>query len=526
MCDALHANGDAFLRALAAEAELDVKDRGFRYAIILLMNKDVLTPAIANPSMTTFAQSLRLTRCMLDLDSNFVNALLRALLTRQDMKDPACTLRVLDIISECASHLANWRSLARIHQDGDARVKRKCATLLARFRFDDRAGLDLFRRSDPRVRANIIQTIWDAEQAKVDALLGVAIHDEDNRVAGNACLALYNAGGPRSLARLATLLDSAEPKDRITAAWVLCRCRDGRFANRLLDASRSSVPALKRMAIAGLSRLQAIVLPEQSSQPSPMADITPSLISVPEAADELNGKELWLRVADQGDEFQSGIRAIDFLFWAGEEYLLDYSVQLLDTQGETTLRIVIPACHDVLEQGLRAAVAAKPASQSWAVCAYGRSDKPATDDSLRLETDSQVPTARFDSGLTVLANTDEAVNAVLSVDSTIPDQHLVLVLDGQDAGPAPEAIRALCREKKIRLHCWRLQAYSGGRDGLSGFVRDEAATASSLPLFVKSLQRRYTVHSKELPTAVAIRDSTAAPVRFSLCHELSSGAIV
>ncbi len=255
---ALRTDGSAFLAALLNETVFAGNDRGFRFAIDLLVSSDMVIPAIATPSSTTFVQALRLTRYMLEIDGNFLNALLTGLMTRQDLDDPACTVRVLDLIGECATHLANWRSLIRIHSDGDAAIKARCAALLARYRFRDEAGIERFRRSEPRIRANIIQTLWGVPQNQASAILEVAVQDENNRVAGNACLALYNSGDTRALVHLAEMLSSPEPRKKITAAWVIGQCRDGRFARPLLEALRGDLPALRKRSITSLARLEPI----------------------------------------------------------------------------------------------------------------------------------------------------------------------------------------------------------------------------------------------------------------------------
>lgn len=158
---ALRADSTAFLTALLREPETVETEKGFRYAINLMVNGDAIISAIATPSVTSFEEALRLTRYVLGFNGTFINSLLTATLTLQALADRECTLRVLDLIGKCATHLANWRSLTWVHADGDPQIKAKCAALLAHFRFGDEAGLERFRRSEPRVRADIIQTLWN-----------------------------------------------------------------------------------------------------------------------------------------------------------------------------------------------------------------------------------------------------------------------------------------------------------------------------------------------------------------------------
>jgi len=513
---ALRSDCGAFLAALLNETVFDGNDRGFRYAVNLLLNSDVVIPAIANPSATSFVQALRLTRYILDIDSNFINALLTALLTWQDLADPVCTLRVLDLVSECATHLANWRSLIRIHADGDAQVKSRCAALLARYRFGDEAGLERFRRSDPRVRANIIQTLWDVDQDKANAVLEVAVQDEDSRVAGNACLALYNSGDTRALVRLAEMIESPEPRNRITAAWAIGQCRDGRFASRLLDALRGELPALRKRSLASLARLEPI--PAAGLSSGNPDDLDLCFVSAPCSLSG-NGYEVWLHVAGQGGELVPHLRPVDFFVWAdplppreGEEFLLHYSVEE-SAQASVAVRIVYPAGCNLLERALTASLAEKPPAQFWALSTYGKAPaKPAPAADPELETDAAALSNLLESGPVVSSDPTEAVRKALAPDSALDEQHLVLLLD--DSPFDPEPVRELCEAKQIRLHCWRLSQHAD-KSGPPGVFRNEEQSAAIWPRFVAALAARYTLYAGRVPIAVAVRNATIKPARFS-----------
>jgi hypothetical protein len=422
---------------------------------------------------------------------------------------------VLDLVSECATHLANWRSLIRIHADGDTGIKARCAALLARYRFRDEAGIERFRRSDPRIRANIIETLWNEPQDRASAILEVAAQDEDNRVAGNACLALYHSGDTRALARLAEMLRSPEPRKRITAAWVIGECRDGRFARPLLEALHGELAALRKHSVASLARLEAITS-EQVSVPDTPG--TPDLCFVSAPANAMGaGFEVWLHAADAGGEPVPRLRPIDFFIWSaapaprgGEEFLFDYTVEESVQSSAAALRIVYPASSERFERGLAASLAQKPAEQRWAVSSFGKAaakSAPATES--RFEADAAALAALLESGPVLSVNPIEAVEKALVPESALDEQHLVLLLDGSSLDLEP--VRALCEAKKNRLHCWHLtQTADPG-----ALFRTEDQTAAIWPRFLASLAARYTLRTRVIPTAVALRDASVKPARFS-----------
>lgn len=512
----MRTDSSAFLTALLSETVFSGNDRGFRFAIDLLVSSDMIIPAIATPSTTSFVQALRLTRYMLETDGNFLNTLLTALMTRQELADPACTVRVLDLVGECATQLANWRSLIRIHSDGDAEIKARCAALLARYRFRDEAGIERFRRSEPRIRANIIQTLWGVPQDQANAILEVAIQDEDNRVAGNACLALYNSGDTRALVHLVEMLGSPEPRKKITAAWVIGECRDGRFAGRLLEALRSDLPGLRKRSVTSLAKLEAI---PQAASSAPRANPSDrDLCFVSALANPVEaGLELWLHVANPGGETVPYLRPVDFFVWSGvrpsrpgDEFLLDYTVEESAPAPAAAVRIVYPAGSESFERALAASLTQKPPEQCWAVSSYGKGvakSSPASDS--RFETDAAALTALFESGPARSADLMEAVNKALSPESTLDEQHLVLLLD--DSSLDPEQVRSLCEAKKTRLHLWHLVQNADPAD----IVRTEQQAAAIWPRFVASVSSRYILRTSVIPAAVALRDASVKPARFS-----------
>ena len=80
------------------------------------------------------------------------------------------------------------------------------------------------------------------------------------------------------------------------------------------------------------------------------------------------------------------LRPVDFFVWAGERFLLDYSVEEIAGPGDVAVRVVYPAAWSSLEQALNASLAGKPAAQSWALSAYGAAaGKPDAATSARLK---------------------------------------------------------------------------------------------------------------------------------------------
>jgi hypothetical protein len=536
--DALHADSQGLLAALLTEAGSEGNARGIRYAMILLLHNDVLIPSIANPALTSLQEALGVTRYMLKLDSNFINAMLTALLMRPDLiKSATCTIRVLDIVSQFVGHLGNWRSITRIHQAGDGPIRKKCAELIAQYRFEDPDGLERFCRADPRVRANIVEILWSVDRSRAQNLLEAATQDESNRVAGNAWLALYAEGQAKSLGRIADMLESTDRARQVTAAWVMGQTRDGRFASRLLEATRSDMPELRKTAFSGLSRLEPMPKPEPDAFTPRPDESGVTLVSAPESEE---GFELWLRVTDSAGEPQRNIKPLDFFVFAEDEPLLDYSVELIGHVHNAAVGIVYPAACAALARAIGESIATKATGHRWALNAYGPSagtpgEFPA------FESNPNVLKAILDGGRAVSESAAAAVRNLVLLDPKLPERHLVVILDGDEPDPDIETIRSLCREKRFALHCWRFRenfdeeecaevvpggATSGPRGAETeedGGEMDELAVPVPAEPVKPRGARKFWEIDEDLPPAPAVAKAPARSLPVSEPQEKKSG---
>ena len=479
--EALNADSGAFLRALVETKSVDTSNRGFRYAMILLLHNDVLLPAIVDPAVTTFDQAIQLTRHMLRMDTNFINSLLAAVLLRPALaRNPASTLRVLDIAQECVDHLGNWRSIARIHQSGDVQIRTRCAGLIARYRFEDPAGLERFCAADPRVRANIVEMLWSVDKSRATALMEAAARDPSNRVKGNACLAYYNEGKVRSLVDLAGMLESSDEKKKVTAAWVMGQTRDARFGGRLLEAMRREHAEIRKTAINSLARLHPLPRPESEAHAACRYDVDVSFVSAPlnPAATEADDREFWLRIVGPDGEPVPGVSPIDFFVSDGDEFLLDYSVEAFVSGGDVHLGIVYPVGCASLVGALVGSLSFKPPDQAWAIHPYKTSvaGKYPSEESRTpgYEADGGILEASLTATSFPAAGVSEAVERVLGSTAHSGERHLALIVEASPTRDDIGAIQSLCRRKNVILHYWSLRGAveeSGpsparGRDGV------------------------------------------------------------
>jgi hypothetical protein len=314
------------------------------------------------------------------------------------------------------------------------------------------------------------------------------------------------------------MMESEVLKDRLTASWIIGKCRDGRFSGILLDALRGGIPELRKKAVAALARLE----PTPSRGPADLStegnDLDLSLVSAPVVAD---GYELWLFVAGPEGNFLPQLRPVDFFVSAEEQFILDYSVEELSQEGDADICVVLPSGSELLRAAMTESLSEKPPAQRWALSFYGAASGETQANAVpRFESDGQSLAALLDSGPVPSAAITDAIDKVLGADAGTVERHLVLVIG--EAGFNPESVRATCDEKNIRLHCWSLSEFTG-KETMPVVVRNEKEAAFMWPRFVASFRNRYVLRSKRAPTSVAIRSKATTPPVFSARVDLLKG---
>jgi len=103
---------------------------------------------------------------------------------------------------------------------------------------------------DPRVRANAIESAGTAVAEDLRPLFRSAALDSNNRVAGNALVALYRLGEAEAVRGLHELAFRQDPAFRATAVWAMGETGDSRFlpvlARILTDPNETIKPATLR----------------------------------------------------------------------------------------------------------------------------------------------------------------------------------------------------------------------------------------------------------------------------------------
>ena len=108
--------------------------------------------------------------------------------------------------------------------------------------------------TDARVRANAIESTWRIQD--VVPLLRTATSDPNNRVVGNALLALYKLNDDGVAAAITEMAHHESEAFQITALWVMGETEDAQFGDTLRSFAQTSTGKVRWMALRSLGRLK------------------------------------------------------------------------------------------------------------------------------------------------------------------------------------------------------------------------------------------------------------------------------
>jgi hypothetical protein len=159
----------------------------------------------------------------------------------------------------------------------DPRLRSRAARLVGRYDSYRTFVDERLRDGDGRVRANVIESLWNTHAAYVVDVFNVAVHDRHPRVRSNAMIGLYHAG---DILAAQLLIDDSKNDSapfRASAAWAMGETRDPAFKPILAEMTKD--PDLKvRINVAR-------ALPKLRVQPE---NVTPENVTeeAPEIASE------------------------------------------------------------------------------------------------------------------------------------------------------------------------------------------------------------------------------------------------
>lgn len=228
----------------------------------LMAGHQGLPRILADPAAMSLEAAVGLARCIARsdpmLDSRLARWLLRGLGSHSDPEaaDPARILRILDILAAISDNRRTVAVLVQLLRHQHPRVRSKAALLAGRSLKSGQWAQQWLTETDPRLRANIIESLWGVEGPGVVEALKIALRDPNNRVVGNAVVGLYMLGDPTAGDLLVEMARHKSASFRATAAWAMGFLEDPQFLPTLGAMMKDPEPLVRRNVLRALARIK------------------------------------------------------------------------------------------------------------------------------------------------------------------------------------------------------------------------------------------------------------------------------
>jgi HEAT repeat protein len=346
------------------------ESRGGQFVVALMAANGLLLQALCDSNLSR-EEALALGRAAKRVDPMVDASLARSLADSAVgnceivVSDPA---RLMEILCEIAEPARIMPSLMRLLRHPNAYLRSKAVKLIGRGGGSVKWLMGRLSESDPRVRANAVESLWGVETPEARTLLNFAVNDANNRVVGNALLGLYYLGDAGVLAEVTKLAGHEAAPFRSTAAWVMGETGDPRFADALRRLISETDPVVRKRAFAGLGRLKAA-----NGQPvaGPRWHVAGRIL----AGESLKGmRRAMLAVAADDMREAPRVAPLQFLLSEGGQYITSYKVTERPQPEAMSVIFVIPRSREAagggFYEGALRCLAWKRASDLWSILPY------------------------------------------------------------------------------------------------------------------------------------------------------------
>jgi hypothetical protein len=236
---------------------------GAAFAMEQLWCHPILIAGLVDPAMLPLATAIEFAKRWHAFDASLDIKLLHKGFPSDDggvhEGDIVRAKRALAIVTELPSNRRILLPLVNLMCSSDERVRSKAAAIYGRACQNPDWVHKRLAEVDPRVRANVVESLWGQDSDLVRAVLHEASLDRNHRVAVNALIGLHLSGVAGVPASLQLLARSADPMARAAAAFGMGRILEDEFKpvlEILLKDGNASVRGRALQALIQIRRQQ------------------------------------------------------------------------------------------------------------------------------------------------------------------------------------------------------------------------------------------------------------------------------
>jgi hypothetical protein len=258
----LEGDPEGFCQAAIEYLKTPDESRASQYLVSLLVAQGLLLPVLCDPSLSD-SQLLSAARAAQRVDPmadvSIARSLADGLMSDGRQMGPREATRLLELLDATSDGARILPSLLRMLRHPNAHLRSKAVKMIGRGSQSAKWVRGRLAEADPRVRANAIESLWGVDTPEARELLLASIHDGDNRVVGNALVALHQIGECRVIPELFRMAVAESARFRASAAWAMGKSGDPRFGESLGRLMSDSSSIVRARALSSLGSIKAII---------------------------------------------------------------------------------------------------------------------------------------------------------------------------------------------------------------------------------------------------------------------------
>lgn len=233
---------------------------------------------LCNPDLLSERTARDLAKSLIRIDPRLDIKLAQAAVDWAAGSDRGILRRCLAILEVLSSGSRVNGALVQLLKCRHECVRSKVVDLLVRWATNEANVREWLRDPDPRVRANVIESLAEIGHGApwIRQLLLENLRDLNGRAAANAAIGLYRLGAADpALARLSEMAGSEDASLRCSSAWAMGQIPDPRLVeilNQLRSDQDARVRWLALRSLSGLNRA-GVKLPQVSVPTEPLVSV-------------------------------------------------------------------------------------------------------------------------------------------------------------------------------------------------------------------------------------------------------------
>ncbi|HLK62491.1 MAG TPA: HEAT repeat domain-containing protein [Bryobacteraceae bacterium] len=350
--------------------------RGALYVVSILAAGQLLLRALSDPDLPkervlALAHAASQTGVMVDVV--VAKHLAEQARLLDDNVCPPELQRLMDLLSHVTDGSRVLPFLMALARQPNPHLQSKAVLMIGRINRNAKWVQSRLMDADPRVRANAVEALWGTDSEEVRQLLRAAGHDSNNRVAGNALMALYRLGDEWAIAELRKMAVHESRLFRATAAWVMGETGDPRFTKALARMIGEPNPTVRARAFAALGRIRSLIIQAREAQEW-------RVISRFQRIRRNDWRELHLEATSQDGHDQVKILPTHLILIADAGEISSFSLEERQVPRSLAITFLYPRSSEgeptPFQQGALHALGWKRPADQWAIVPFVPTPQP------------------------------------------------------------------------------------------------------------------------------------------------------